>query len=88
MYAIEWVSAALRDFERLARRAPGEDVDRIQKAVDSLSESPRPRGTVKIAGEEDAYRVRVGHYRVIYSIDDRARKVVIVKVAARGAAYR
>jgi mRNA interferase RelE/StbE len=41
-----------------------------------------------MAGAEREYRVRVGDYRVIYSVDDAARIVAVEKVGHRGDVYR
>jgi mRNA interferase RelE/StbE len=44
--------------------------------------------TEKLAGAHDAYRLRVGDYRVLYTIDDRIRRVVIYRIAHRRESYR
>ncbi|MBI2152691.1 MAG: type II toxin-antitoxin system RelE/ParE family toxin [Candidatus Rokubacteria bacterium] len=57
------------------------DYDRIRSAIRSLASSPRPQGAKKL--ESDLYRIRIGRYRVVYSVDDRAREIIILKVAKR-----
>ncbi len=52
----------------------------IFKAIEKLSENPRPNGSIKLK-ERDGYRIRVGNYRVIYEIFD---KVLLVDVIAIG----
>ena len=73
--------------ERRARRAlegiPQRDYERIERAVDSLLENPRPRGSIKLQAAAPLWRVRVGDYRVIYAVFDRERLVKIVDVARR-----
>lgn len=54
----------------------------IAQAIDALRDNPRPTGCRKLR-ETELWRVRVGRYRIIYSVDDEARLVVVVKVAAR-----
>lgn len=49
---------------------------------------PRPAGMVKLAGEEELYRVRVGDYRIIYTIQDDQLLVLVVTIAHRREAYR
>ena len=61
---------------------------RIVARVRSLAESPRPPGCEKLSGSEDRYRLRVGRYRVIYSISDMERIVTVFKVAHRREVYR
>jgi mRNA interferase RelE/StbE len=60
---------------------------RIANRIAALSENPRPPGAVKLTGEEN-YRVRVGDYRVIYSIHDDRLIVMVVDVGHRGDVYR
>ncbi|MBM4019564.1 MAG: type II toxin-antitoxin system RelE/ParE family toxin [Planctomycetes bacterium] len=60
---------------------------RVAKAVLSLETDPRRHGSHKLCGT-NAYRVRVGNYRIIYTIDDAAHTVQVVAVAHRREAYR
>ena len=53
----------------------------------ALENEPRPLGASKLEGS-DAYRIRVGDYRVVYLIDDRAREVELIRVAHRREVYR
>jgi mRNA interferase RelE/StbE len=57
-------------------------------AIAALADNPRPAGCEKLAGAEDAYRIRQGDYRAVYTIDDRARVVRVVKVGHRREVYR
>jgi mRNA interferase RelE/StbE len=63
----------------------------IQESVDrhilALSENPRPQGCVKLEGYSNAYRIRIGKYRVVYIIDDGVLMVTIVGVRHRKEAY-
>ena len=69
------------------RRIPNGDLRRILATIDSLSEDPRPAGIEKLSGQE-RYRVRQGHYRIIYEIKDDELIVIVVKVGHRKDAYR
>jgi mRNA interferase RelE/StbE len=60
---------------------------RVMQAVRKLSFNPRPRGCKKLKGR-DAYRIRVGDYRVIYEIHDDVLIVLVVRVAHRREAYK
>ena len=53
-----------------------------------LSGDPRPRGVVKLSGEEGLYRVRSGDYRAIYRLEDDLMVVLVVKVGHRREIYR
>ena len=53
----------------------------------ALAETPRPRGCKKLQGGEKEYRIRVGDYRIVYMIDDRAKAVDITRIAHRREVY-
>lgn len=59
----------------------------IKTAIASLADNPRPYGYKKLKGE-DAYRIRVGEYRIIYEIDDDIIVVTVVSVGHRKEVYR
>ena len=40
----------------------------VRQAIDALAVNPRPHGVKKLAGSKDGYRVRVGVYRILYTI--------------------
>ena len=52
----------------------------IKKAINDLTENPRPFGCVKLAGSENHYRIRIGVYRIIYSIQDNILVVEVIKL--------
>ena len=74
--------------EKALARIPNPHRRRIAKAIDALARAPRPTGCVKLTGADDAYRIRVGDYRVVYQIVDRVLIVYIVRVAHRKDVYR
>lgn len=61
---------------------------RIVQKIETLAGEPRPSGCKKLKGEKNRWRMRVGDYRVIYSIDDRARVVDISAIRHRREAYQ
>jgi mRNA interferase RelE/StbE len=61
---------------------------RLVAAIADLADNPRPAGCEKLAGAEDGYRIRQGDYRAVYTIDDSARVVLVVKVGHRREVYR
>ena len=76
-----------RSAEKELRSAPRVDLARIIRRIQALAADPRPPGCEKLSGEEK-YRVRQGDWRVVYSIDDPRRLVLVVKRAHRREAYR
>ena len=61
--------------------------DRITKRLLVLEGNPRPSGIKKLQGEE-SYRLRVGDYRVLYTVDDKVKQVIILAVGHRREVYR
>ena len=64
------------------------DRQRIIAKVLALAEHPRPATCEKLAGDRERYRVRVGRYRIVYSIADDELVVFVVRVAHRKDVYR
>ncbi len=59
----------------------------IKNAIAKLAENPRPNGYKNLKGEE-AYRIRVGDYRIIYEIDNDKIIVTVVSVGHRKEVYK
>jgi mRNA interferase RelE/StbE len=83
-YQIEFVKKAAKQFRVL----PTQEQERLQPKIEDLAIEPRPNGVVKLAGEEDLYRIRVGDYRIIYSIQDDQLLILVVKIGHRKEIYR
>jgi mRNA interferase RelE/StbE len=56
--------------------------------IEALMKVPRPSGAIKPQGNKSRWRIRIGDYRVIYSIDDSARVIDISTVRNRRDSYR
>jgi mRNA interferase RelE/StbE len=52
-----------------------------------LEENPLPKGVKKLSGI-DAYRIRVGDYRILYQINSKKKIIEIIAIAHRKDAYR
>ena len=61
---------------------------RIQGAIDKLAADPRPAGMIALRGAPGAFRIRVGDYRIIYSLRDDLLVIVVVDVGHRRDVYR
>jgi mRNA interferase RelE/StbE len=69
------------------RGIPRADVNRILAKIDALRDDPRPVGVEKLS-QLERYRVRQGHYRILYTIADDHLIVEVVKVGHRRDVYR
>jgi len=83
-HAVVFARSARRELERLQAQT----ARRIIARIEALVSNPRPPGCVKLQGAGNLWRIRVGEYRVIYSIDDSGRIVDISAVRHRSDAYR
>lgn len=82
-YSLLIKPSAAKELEAL----PLEDRRKIITRIEALASMPRPHGYEKLSGQEH-YRVRQGDYRVVYSVDDETRTVLVVKVGHRRDVYR
>jgi mRNA interferase RelE/StbE len=83
-YHIEFVKQAAKQLKSLST----EEQQRIKIKIDALADVPRPDGVVKLAGEDNLYRIRVGNYRIIYSIQDNQLLVLVLKIGHRRDVYQ
>lgn len=83
-YAVVFARSARKELESL----PDRFIERILPRIENLADSPRPVGCRKLSGEQNLWRLRIGDYRVIYSVDDHQRIIDIVAVRHRKDAYR
>ena len=62
---------------------------RIGKKIDSLQTNPTPQGVKLLKGKDrEAYRVRVGDYRILYQIKKDILTVLVIKIGHRREVYR
>lgn len=67
---------------------PAVVTQRVDAAILGLSSDPRPHGAKKLKGGRQLWRIRVGDYRIVYSIDDDQAVVDVIGVPHRSKAYR
>jgi len=83
-YTVQYDPKALKELTKLDKPA----ARRIVKAVEALSIDPHPSGSRPLVGYPDLRRIRVGEYRVVYTVKDAQLVVLALRVAHRSAAYR
>lgn len=59
---------------------------KLKEAIYNLADNPRPRGYIKLKGR-DAFRIRVGDYRIIYEIYDKTLLVDVIELGHRKEVY-
>ena len=75
-----------------AERALGKIFDgtarrRIVRAIDGLARAPRPPQVVRLQGSEGLLRVQTGDYRIVYTVKDATRTVLIAAIGHRREVY-
>lgn len=83
-YRVELSATALRELRRIRDRRLA---DRLGVVLEALEQDPRPRGALKLSGQ-DSWRVRVGDLRVVYEIVDDMLLVRVVRIGHRSDVYR
>jgi mRNA interferase RelE/StbE len=76
-----------RRAEKVFQRLPADLTRRLDRAIRALGDNPRPSGYRKLVGEENLYRIRVGDWRIVYSIEDSKLIIVVVEVGPLGSVY-
>ena len=82
-YSISFVRSARKELESL----PNPLLRRILTKIETLAKNPRPAGCKKLKGARDLWRIRIGEYRVVYSVLDREVRIEIITVRHRSQAY-
>jgi mRNA interferase RelE/StbE len=82
-YSLEIKPAAAKELDALDHAT----FLRIDRKILVLAENPRPPGSKKLRGYKDHWRIRVGDWRVVYIIDDAAKRVSVTRVAHRREVY-
>ena len=86
---LRFTRSAVRALMRLERGQP-DKAQTIREQIGRVAANRMaPNNNVKpLKGIERAYRLRVGDWRVSYTLDPEAGVLQVFEVASRGAAYR
>ncbi|MCW3111073.1 MAG: plasmid stabilization system [Segetibacter sp.] len=82
-YQLEITKPVIKYLEKL----PGDIYLRLKEAILNLEDNPRPHGCEKMSGK-NAYRIRVGDYRIIYTIQDKILLVTVIDAGHKREVYR
>lgn len=82
-YTITFARSASKELQDL----PDDLTKRILPRIKALAAEPRPSGCRKLANTKDRWRIRVGDYRVIYSISDQNLIIDVIRIRHRSKAY-
>lgn len=76
-----------RTAEKELRSLSSKDLNKVLDKLRNLSVQPRPPGSEKMVGD-DRYRIRQGDWRILYSVDDHDKTVMVFKLGHRREVYR
>ena len=83
-YQVELAASARKE----VRALPREVLARVFPLLKELASTPKLAGSKKLVNHLNAWRVRVGDYRVVYTINDKEGLVEVIQIAHRGDVYR
>jgi len=83
-YRVQLLPKAKRELMRLPRK----DQVRVLALLSVLATEPRPAGVVKLAGQNNLWRLRTGNYRIVYEIHDDRLIVLVLRIGHRRDVYR
>lgn len=82
-YDVALTSSAAKELKKL----PAQLVARIVPRLENLASNPRPPGCKKMHGGDREWRIRIGDYRVIYTIDSAKLLVEVTRIRHRSGVY-
>lgn len=74
--------------QKALSKLPTEAQNRILIALAMLRDNPRPPNGIKLSGNAELYRIRVGDYRILYQIEDKRLIVLVVRIGNRKDVYK
>ena len=84
LYKIKWKNSAIKELKKLDRKI----IPKIINTIDKLSDAPLKNNSRKLIGSEHTYRLRVGDYRIIYSIENEFLIIEIIRIGHRKDIYK
>ena len=82
-YSVALSASAAKELKKLS----GNLVARIVPRLENLASNPRPPGCKKLQGGDREWRIRVGDYRIVYTVDDAKQLVEVTRVRHRSEVY-
>ena len=83
-FEVRWKNSAAKDLRSLDQQMKS----RVLQMVGELANQPFPQGVRKLVGSEHTYRIQVGDYRIIYSVEQAVLIIEILRVRHRREVYR
>jgi len=83
-------------YKLLFKQSSQKDLSKIPKSIlkniisklNRFETDPFPHGHIKLSGSNEFYRIRVGDYRIIYSVDSKLKSVIVWYIRHRKDVYK
>ena len=83
VYRVTLAASAKRELIALSANA----IERILPKIRELANDPRPPGCKKLRGGRNLWRIRIGDYRVVYTVNDTTKTIDVTRIAHRREVY-
>jgi len=83
-YSISWKKSAKKELKKLDKK----EISKILNEIAKLSKNPYPTNHKKLLGTDYIFRIRIGNYRVIYSVEDNKLVIEVIRVRHRKEVYK
>ncbi len=85
MYSIEYSKAARKALKAMPRNT----ARLVMEKIEALAADPMtPNNNIKKLTNHPGYRLRVGDWRIVYTIHEQALLIAVVRIAPRGDVYQ
>lgn len=83
-----WTVIIQEKEKRYLAKLPRRERERILDGMLALSADPLAGDVVKLKGNLEGYRLRVGRWRILFAVDVEAHKIIIAGIGPRGDVYK
>ncbi len=83
LYDIKWRKSDQKELYKIDKQS----IPKILIAIEKLAKAPAPKNSKKLRGRQYTYRIRVGIYCIIYSIENDILLIEVIKVGHRNGIY-
>lgn len=80
---MNWTVIVAEAAQKQLARFPAKDQSKIAAVLLAMANSPFSGDIIKLEGERNRWRRRVGHYRIFFSVDKTAKLIAICAVLRR-----
>ena len=77
-----------KDADKTLRRMPRNLSLKIAQKIKQLADNPKPMRNVKKLTDHPGYRLRIGDWRIVYTLNDKELLIHVVKIKSRGEVYK